>query len=976
MRSGKCRPLIPWGLWAKKLWPYQNTQYYAQIAGALGPLLGGTSAGTTTQSNPLGTALGLGTLGYGLLFSDKKLKQDIQPIGKTFDNQTIYKYHYNDDPTPRIGLIAQQVEKKHPEAVKEVGGYKAVNYDLATRDAANKKHMAPGGAVNYSPLPFPALSTGTGRSGSAFPQLSSQGAGQSQSPFAGIGDMYQLGRSIGGQEGLIGSLGNALGDAYFGAGAFGMASGGAVDPDSNDLPSFHLLPFPTAPFSTGPGTSGPGAQQGQGAQSANPLSGIQDMYKLGSSIGGEGGLIGKLGGLIGFEHGGSIRHRAIGGGTELEDSPSFPPSSIQPFLYSANKDADSFNTAPESLPYYETNVQSYAPKSEEQKSPLYTPSNAASMTLPALAGPAPSNELSPETIEFLKARENFNPNPYGDYQQTSIGYGTRAAPGQTSITRDEAERALTSEAGAVNNWINQNVTQPLTPNQRTALVDFGYNLGTGKGGLTDLLPAINKGDWQTAANQMGRYIHAGGQELPGLIARRDMDMNLLTNPNASLPAVSAAPRMAGAVPEERRPDMADTAAHADKIMQRLGYQQAPGSSTGGVLAKIFGKNAFTVDPLGIQGNPLVMAGLGQLAPGTQRGLAMPFTQQENQRQSILNAMRIAETARHNRASESILGRQAKQKSFTRIGTDTYGQPIYGFVDPITGAVTPATKSYSTSTSNDPTLTGEAYLKTIDPKHVNIVKKLANYDIKVPTGAALRSSFWQAVFEETMRYDPSFDAKQYDVRNETVRDYGTRGKSGQNITFINTALGHIGRLYDEAKKLDNWPADSWGLLTSQANSWREWALRHRGDPRVKAFEANKHDAIQMMIKAAKGNASTVHEVEEWEKTISAANSPEALKAAIAKGAALMGDRLDELTNSYNRVMRTQKSSSEFISPHAQKVKDQLEKEQLGIGYYPSSASNENIQKFNSDAEAADAFTSGKLKTGDKFIDKDGNERTVR
>ena len=49
------------------------------------------------------------------------------------------------DPRTHIGLIAQKVEKKHPEAVGLARGYKIVDYGKATQEAANRSHFAGGG---------------------------------------------------------------------------------------------------------------------------------------------------------------------------------------------------------------------------------------------------------------------------------------------------------------------------------------------------------------------------------------------------------------------------------------------------------------------------------------------------------------------------------------------------------------------------------------------------------------------------------------------------------------------------------------------------------------------------------------------------------------------------------------------------------------------------------------------------------------
>lgn len=103
-------------------YPFQVAQFLANVAMGTGAL----SGSTTTTNQP------------GGLFSDERVKENIRRIGKTEDGQPIYAYNYKGDPKEhtQIGLIAQEVEKKHPEAVGLAGGIKTVNYDKATRKAA------------------------------------------------------------------------------------------------------------------------------------------------------------------------------------------------------------------------------------------------------------------------------------------------------------------------------------------------------------------------------------------------------------------------------------------------------------------------------------------------------------------------------------------------------------------------------------------------------------------------------------------------------------------------------------------------------------------------------------------------------------------------------------------------------------------------------------------------------------------------
>jgi hypothetical protein len=98
-------------------------------------------AGLNASANSLGAITGgIGSL-FGFL-SDERAKDDIEPIGKLHDGQNVYRFRYKGDDRPQIGLIAQEVEKTHPDAVTDFGGVKFVNYGRATNRAAELFRMA------------------------------------------------------------------------------------------------------------------------------------------------------------------------------------------------------------------------------------------------------------------------------------------------------------------------------------------------------------------------------------------------------------------------------------------------------------------------------------------------------------------------------------------------------------------------------------------------------------------------------------------------------------------------------------------------------------------------------------------------------------------------------------------------------------------------------------------------------------------
>ena len=129
-----------------RAYPYQQAQFYSNIAGGLGPLLGQQTFQSQAQ-NPFGMFLSepgakMGVDGY----ADGGAPQDrSQPdvVGQTFDNQNIYAYRYKDGSPAQLGLMADEVQRQHPDAVGySPTGDRMVDYAAATDMAARM-----GGAV-------------------------------------------------------------------------------------------------------------------------------------------------------------------------------------------------------------------------------------------------------------------------------------------------------------------------------------------------------------------------------------------------------------------------------------------------------------------------------------------------------------------------------------------------------------------------------------------------------------------------------------------------------------------------------------------------------------------------------------------------------------------------------------------------------------------------------------------------------------
>jgi len=64
-------------------------------------------------------------------FSDRRLKQDIEPTGYQLAGAPLYWFRYRAHPEEiHVGVMADEVAQLHPDVIHHVGNYDAVDMDL------------------------------------------------------------------------------------------------------------------------------------------------------------------------------------------------------------------------------------------------------------------------------------------------------------------------------------------------------------------------------------------------------------------------------------------------------------------------------------------------------------------------------------------------------------------------------------------------------------------------------------------------------------------------------------------------------------------------------------------------------------------------------------------------------------------------------------------------------------------------------
>jgi hypothetical protein len=150
------------------------------------------------------------------------------------------------------------------------------------------------------------------------------------------------------------------------------------------------------------------------------------------------------------------------------------------------------------------------------------------------------------------------------------------------------------------------------------------------------------------------------------------------------------------------------------------------------------------------------------------------------------------------------------------------------------------------------VTGEDFLgsfPSLDPDKISIVKAIANYEL--PPGSqrgGLGSPEVQQLLALAKRYDPTFDAKKYKVRQDFLTDL-SKGETAKQIQALNNGSLHARDMLAAYDKLGNWNAPDWINMVKQYGQGYLGAVT--GDPKkLQAIGAAKQAAEALAPEAAR------------------------------------------------------------------------------------------------------------------------------
>ncbi len=243
-------------------------------------------------------------------------------------------------------------------------------------------------------------------------------------------------------------------------------------------------------------------------------------------------------------------------------------------------------------------------------------------------------------------------------------------------------------------------------------------------------------------------------------------------------------------------------------------------------------------------------------------------------------------------------------------------------------------------SQDPSVwapvTGDEFLGSVplDEDKKTLIKMMANYEAPASGSRGIGSPEVQQLVSLAKRYDPTFDIKNYKVRQDYLKDLND-GKANGTIQALSNAALHAKAYDDEFQKLGN---------SDSAPEWFNAAKQNAagipliggmfgGSDRLKASGAAKTDATILgpeIARVAQGGSPTVDEVNRQIENLGAGSwtghgigvRPSTESGVMSAMAQKIGDRMLSMQAQYRRAFGDTPPKEPLLTPEAALAAHQL------------------------------------------------------
>jgi len=199
--------------------------------------------------------------------------------------------------------------------------------------------------------------------------------------------------------------------------------------------------------------------------------------------------------------------------------------------------------------------------------------------------------------------------------------------------------------------------------------------------------------------------------------------------------------------------------------------------------------------------------------------------------------------------------------------------------------------------------GQAYT---DQSVEQTAQMIANNQIPMLTGFALKTPWGQQVVARVGQLNPNYQGAQYGAQASALRAFSS-GKQSDTVRSLNVAISHLDTLSQLSTALNNKDTQ---LLNRVANIWKT----QTGSPAPTNFTSARDIVANEVVKAVTASGGSLADRQEAQNQVNAASSPAQLAGVITTWKQLLSGQLSGLKQQYEQGTGRQ-DFERLVSPNA-------------------------------------------------------------
>jgi hypothetical protein len=192
-----------------------------------------------------------------------------------------------------------------------------------------------------------------------------------------------------------------------------------------------------------------------------------------------------------------------------------------------------------------------------------------------------------------------------------------------------------------------------------------------------------------------------------------------------------------------------------------------------------------------------------------------------------------------------------QASATQAGSPRSGSAgrTDGTLEPVPGGPADPLGGQPKPTADASKKTGDDFLATLPENQREQIRSVAEGRTPL-TVFSIKGGHRERIHQLVMQYDPTYNA----TRATTWKEF-TTGSTARNVTSINTAIGHMGTMYDLAEAMNNKDPKLVNSVVNRVST----AL---GKPEVNNFETARQAVGEELMRTFRQVGASEQEAKAW------------------------------------------------------------------------------------------------------------------